>query len=98
MRTTAIITALLLAGCASNSHDTAPAGAAGSSNGQSNVDRFYLPQADQPFDGKVETRIGRLEFENQYPTTGSMATILDSMDFHGATQAYLWGIDRKSVV
>jgi hypothetical protein len=59
-------------------------------------DPFYLPQPDQPYQGKVETRIGKLEFENQYPTKKSMDTILDSMDFHGATQAFLWGIPIAS--
>ena len=29
---------------------------------QAEPDRFYLPQPDQPFEGKVETRIGTLEF------------------------------------
>ena len=59
-------------------------------------DPFYLPQSDQPFEGKVDTRIGTLEFDNQYPTKESMSTILDNMDFHGATQAYLWGIPIAS--
>ena len=59
---------------------------------QSKPDRFYLPQADQPFEGKVDTRIGSLEFNNQYPTKESLDTLLDNMDFHGATQAYLWGL------
>ena len=63
---------------------------------KSNVDPFYLPQPDQPFEGKVETRIGKLEFDNQYPSKASMETILDNMDFHGATQAYLWGIPIAS--
>jgi len=63
---------------------------------QSKPDRFYLPQAEQPFDGKVDTRIGKLKFDNQYPSKQSMETILDSMDFHGATQAYLWGIPIAS--
>ena len=61
-----------------------------------NADPFYLPQAKQPFEGKVDTRIGTLEFSNQYPSNESMQTILDSMDFHGATQAYLWGIPIAS--
>jgi hypothetical protein len=60
------------------------------------TDRFYLPQPDQPFDGKVKTRIGTLEFNNQYPSEKSLDSILDSMDFHGATQAYLWGIPLAS--
>ena len=63
---------------------------------QSKTDRFYLPQPDQPFEGKVDTRIGTLEFNNQYPNKKSMETILDNIDFHGATQAYLWGIPIAS--
>jgi len=64
---------------------------------QSKSDPFYLPQANQPFEGKVDTRIGTLEFNNQYPSKDSMETILDSMDFHGATQAFLWGIPIASM-
>jgi hypothetical protein len=64
---------------------------------QSKSDPFYLPQANQPFEGKVDTHIGTLEFNNQYPSKESMETILDSMDFHGATQAYLWGIPMASM-
>jgi len=70
--------------------------AGGSAFAQSKPDRFYLPQEDQPFEGKVDTRIGTLEFDNQYPTRESMETILDEMDLHGATQAYLWGIPIAS--
>ena len=63
---------------------------------QSEPDRFYLPQPDQPFEGKVDTRIGTLEFSNQYPNRESLDMLLDNMDFHGATQAYLWGIPIAS--
>jgi hypothetical protein len=63
---------------------------------KSQPDPFYLPQADQPFEGKVDTRIGTLEFSNQYPSKDSMQALLDNMDFHGATQAYLWGIPIAS--
>ena len=59
-------------------------------------DPFYLPQKEQPFDGKVETRIGPLEFDNQYPSKESMTTLLESIDFHGATQSFLWGIPIAS--
>jgi hypothetical protein len=59
-------------------------------------DRFYLPQPNQPFEGKVDTRIGTLEFSNQYPSKETLETLLDNMDFHGATQAYLWGIPITS--
>lgn len=49
------------------------------------TDRFLLPQADQPFADTVDTRIGKLDFDNQYPSHESVDTILDSMDFHDAT-------------
>jgi hypothetical protein len=60
------------------------------------ADRFYLPQPDQPFEGTVDTPIGTLEFSNQYPSMASLDTLLGAMDFHGATQAYLWGIPIAS--
>ena len=62
----------------------------------SKQDRFYLPQSNQPFKGKVDTPIGTLEFNNQYPSKASMKTLLNNIDFHGATQAYLWGIPIAS--
>ena len=62
----------------------------------SKQDRFYLPQSNQLFKGKVDTPIGTLEFNNQYPSKASMKTLLNSIDFHGATQAYLWGIPIAS--
>ena len=63
----------------------------GASIAQTESDRYYLPQSEQPFEGTVDTRIGKLEFRNQYPSKQSLGTLLDSMDFHGATQAFLWG-------
>ncbi len=42
----------------------------GAAHAKSDADPFYLPQPNQPFDGKVDTRIGKLEFENQYPVQG----------------------------
>jgi hypothetical protein len=67
----------------------------GTANAESKPDRFYLPQPDQPFEGKVDTLIGKLKFSNQFPSKQSMESILDSMDFHGATQAYLWVRERR---
>jgi hypothetical protein len=68
----------------------------GTSFGASKSDRFYLPQPEQAFEGTVHTRIGTLKFKDQYPSKESMESILDNMDFHGATQAYLWGIPIAS--
>jgi hypothetical protein len=60
--------------------------ATGAAVAKSEPDPYYLPQPKQPFEGKVDTRIGKLKFENQYPSKESMETILDSMDFHGASR------------
>jgi len=70
--------------------------AGGTVSAQSAPDKFYLPQPDQPYEGKVDTRIGTLEFNDQYPSKESLESILDNMDFHGATQSYLWGIPIAS--
>ncbi len=43
----------------------------GAAHAQSDADPFYLPQADQPFEGKVKTRIGKLEFEKRVGGAGA---------------------------
>ena len=42
----------------------------GTSFAASKPDRFYLPQQDQPFDGKVKTRIGKLKFKKSVSEQG----------------------------
>ena len=42
--------------------------------------------------GKVETRIGTLEFEKGYPSQESVEKLFDEIDFQRACQAYLWGL------
>jgi hypothetical protein len=68
----------------------------GPASAASKPDPFYLPQPKQMFDGTVDTRIGKLKFDNQYPSKDTLEMLLDNMDFHGATQAYLWGIPIAS--
>jgi hypothetical protein len=50
----------------------------------------------------VNTRIGPLEFSHDFangiPTEASVETIRDEMDFHRATQVYLWGMGPVSMV
>ena len=40
----------------------------------------------------TDTRIGRLEFDNGYPTQSSVDLLFGEMDFQRATQAYLWSL------
>jgi len=47
---------------------------------------------DRALEGTVKTRIGRLKFENGYPTEKTVETLYDEMDFQRAVQAYLWGL------
>lgn len=40
----------------------------------------------------IDTRIGKLQLENGYPSQAALKTLYDEMDFQRATQAYLWGL------
>jgi hypothetical protein len=40
----------------------------------------------------VDTRMGKLQLENGYPSQAALKTLYDEMDFQRATQAYLWGL------
>lgn len=45
-----------------------------------------------PMNGSIETRIGKLDFESGFPSDESVQKLYDEMDFHRATQAYLWAL------
>lgn len=47
--------------------------------------------------GTVETRIGKLTFENGYPSRKSVEKLYDAMDFQRATQAYIWSLPIVSM-
>ena len=40
----------------------------------------------------VDTRMGKLQLENGYPSQAALKTLYDEMDFQRATQAYLWAL------
>ena len=40
----------------------------------------------------IDTRIGKLQLENGYPSQAALKTLYDEMDFQRATQTYLWGL------
>jgi hypothetical protein len=44
----------------------------------------------------VDTRIGKLAFENGYPSRESVEKLFDAMDFQRATQAYIWALPTVS--
>ncbi len=41
---------------------------------------------------RVDTKIGKIELENGYPTSESVAKLYDELDFRRAVQAYIWAI------
>jgi hypothetical protein len=43
-------------------------------------------------EGTIETRIGKLEFVNGYPSDETVDKLYDELDFQRAVQAYLWGL------
>jgi len=40
----------------------------------------------------VDTRLGKLELENGYPSRAAIEKLYDEMDFQRATQAYIWAL------
>ena len=40
----------------------------------------------------IDTRIGKLDFELDVPTSETAAKLYDEMDFQRAVQCYLWGL------
>ena len=45
-----------------------------------------------PTTGTVDSRLGKLELENGYPTSETVEKIYDDIDFQRACQAYLWAL------
>ncbi len=49
-----------------------------------------------PMTGTIQSRIGSLDFEGGYPTSETIATLYDELDFQRAVQTYLWAIPLVS--
>lgn len=45
-----------------------------------------------PVTGSVDTRMGKLTFEEGYPSAKTIETLYDELDFQRAVQAYLWAV------
>ncbi|MEE8584681.1 MAG: tetratricopeptide repeat protein [Acidobacteriota bacterium] len=70
---------------------TMPLVMSGTAVAESKPERFYLSEQVPPSEGKVDRRIGRLEFSNQDPSKESMQTPQDAMEFQGARILYISG-------
>jgi hypothetical protein len=47
---------------------------------------------DLPNTGTLETRLGKLELKDGYPTKATAEKLYDEMDFQRACQAFIWGL------
>ncbi|MFO0035107.1 MAG: hypothetical protein ACK55S_07850 [Planctomycetota bacterium] len=47
---------------------------------------------DLPTNGSLETRSGKLELENGYPSNATVEKVFDDIDYQRACQAYLWAL------
>ena len=45
-----------------------------------------------PTNGVLETRFGKIELENGFPSQASVEKLYDELDFQRAVQAYLWAL------
>jgi len=51
------------------------------------------PEAQQlPTSGTVESRLGKIELTNGYPSDATVKSIFDEIDFQRGCQAYLWAL------
>jgi hypothetical protein len=51
-----------------------------------------VKKANRALEGTVKTRIGKLTFENGYPSDATVKKLYNELDFQRAVQAYLWGL------
>jgi hypothetical protein len=51
-----------------------------------------------PTTGTVNSRLGKLELNNGYPTEATVKKLYDDIDFQRACQAYLWGLPLIAMV
>ena len=49
-------------------------------------------KSERALEGVVQTRIGKLEFINGYPSDNTVEKLYNELDFQRACQAYLWGL------
>ena len=51
-----------------------------------------------PTTGTVNSRLGKLELNNGFPTEATVKKLYDDIDFQRASQAYLWGLPLIAMV
>lgn len=51
-----------------------------------------------PTTGSIESRLGKIELENGYPTDATVEKMYDEIDFQRACQAYLWALPMMGMV
>jgi hypothetical protein len=51
-----------------------------------------------PTNGSIESRLGKVELKNGYPTEATAKKIFDDIDFQRACQAYLWALPMMGMV
>ena len=51
-----------------------------------------VKKGERALEGTVKTRIGKLKFENGYPSDATVTKLYNELDFQRAVQAYLWGL------
>lgn len=51
-----------------------------------------------PTTGSIESRLGKIELKNGYPTEATVKKMFDDIDFQRACQAYLWALPMMGMV
>jgi hypothetical protein len=58
----------------------------------------FASASERALEGTLETRMGKLEFVNGFPTDKTVTKLYDEMDFQRATQAYLWALPMVEMI
>jgi hypothetical protein len=56
------------------------------------------PAQELPTTGSIESRLGKMELTNGYPTEATAKKLFDDIDFQRACQAYLWALPMMGMV
>ncbi|MFC7338637.1 DUF1254 domain-containing protein [Haloferula chungangensis] len=58
---------------------------------------FPVLSQDLPTTGTIDSRLGKLEIENGFPSQSTVQKLYDDLDFQRACQAYLWALPYTSM-
>jgi hypothetical protein len=57
----------------------------------------FVSAQELPTTGSFDTRLGKLELQNGFPTDATVVKIFEDIDYQRACQAYLWALPMMAM-